>query len=64
MKVLIIDLQEERINQEAMELMETLRDKYDWYPEYMSKTIMQNNSSVALQDYFLYLSLEEAESIR
>ena len=53
MKVLIIDFQEARINHEAMELAEVFRDKYDWYPEYMSKTIMQNNSSTELQDYFL-----------
>ena len=53
MKVLIIDFQEAQINQEFMELLEIFRDKYDWYPEFMSKTIMQNNSTTELQDYFL-----------
>ncbi|WP_299335501.1 DUF6090 family protein [uncultured Psychroserpens sp.] len=53
MKLIIIDNLEIAINQEIEDLMTLFRDKYDWYPEYMSKTIMQNNSSAALQDYFL-----------
>ncbi|MDO1501179.1 DUF6090 family protein [Winogradskyella maritima] len=53
MKHILIDNIEKSINQEAEELMRLFREKYDWYPEYMSKTIMQNNSSEGLQDYFL-----------
>jgi hypothetical protein len=53
--VLINDF-ERRINEEAQELVYTFRDNYDWYPEYMGKTIMQDNSSKALHDYFLYNS--------
>lgn len=44
---------ETRINDESIEMVNIFRDNYDWYPEYMSKTIMQDNSSTALQDYFL-----------
>ncbi len=29
------------------------RDKYDWYPEWMSKRITKDNSSTELQDYFV-----------
>lgn len=47
---------ETRMNDESIELVNIFRDNYDWYPEYMSKTIMQDNSSAALQDYFLYSS--------
>mgnify|MGYP001114816615 CR=1 FL=1 len=54
MELLLINGFERRINQEGQDLVKIFRDKYDWYPEYMSKTIMQNNSSKALQDYFLY----------
>lgn len=45
---------EKRINEESEQLINIFIDNYDWYPEYMSKTIMQDNSSAALQDYFLY----------
>lgn len=53
MKLIIIDNLEVDINQESEYLMKMFRDKYDWYLEYMGKTIMQNNSSLELQDYFL-----------
>lgn len=56
MELLLINGFEKRINQESQELVNMFRDNYDWYPEYMSKTIMQNNSSKQLQDYFLYSS--------
>lgn len=54
MKLVIIDNLEIDINQESENLQKIFMDNYDWYPEYMTKTIMQNNSSAALQDYFLY----------
>lgn len=53
MKLVIIDNLEIDINQESEDLQKIFMEKYDWYPEYMTKTIMQNNSSKALQDYFL-----------
>ena len=56
MKLRLINDHEKRINQESEEVVDIFRDNYDWYPEYMSKTIMQNNSSKELQDYFLYNS--------
>ena len=54
MELILINDYERRINREGQDLVEMFRDQYDWYPEYMGKTIMQNNSSKALQDYFLY----------
>ncbi len=54
MKLIIIDNLEISINNESENLQKIFMEKYDWYPEYMSKTIMQNNSSKELQDYFLY----------
>ena len=56
MELQLINNFERRINQETGEVVNTFRDKYDWYPEYMSKTITQDNSSKELQDYFLYSS--------
>ena len=56
MELRLINDYEKSINQESMEVVNTFRDNYDWYPEYMSKTIMQDNSSKELQDYFLYSS--------
>jgi hypothetical protein len=53
MQLRIVDNYEKRINQESQEVVNIFRDNYDWYPEYMGKTIMQNNSSKELQDYFL-----------
>ncbi len=49
----MINNYEKRINNESAEIVNDFRDNYDWYPEYMSKNIMQNNSSKELQDYFL-----------
>jgi len=56
MELQLINNYERRINLQVSEVVNTFRDKYDWYPEYMGKTIMQNNSSKELQDYFLYNS--------
>ena len=53
MELRIVNNYERRIIQETQEVVNTFRDNYDWYPEYMAKTIMQNNSSKELQDYFL-----------
>lgn len=53
MELVLINSFEKRINQESRDLVDIFRDKYDWYPEYMGKTIMQDNSSKELQDYFL-----------
>ncbi|MGB5699586.1 DUF6090 family protein [Muriicola sp.] len=53
MELVLINSFEKRINQESRELVNIFRDNYDWYPEYMGKTIMQDNSSKELQDYFL-----------
>lgn len=53
MELVLINSFEKRINQESRELVNIFRDNYDWYPEYMGKTIMQDNSSMELQDYFL-----------
>jgi hypothetical protein len=49
----LINNYERRINLEVSEVVNTFRDNYEWYPEYMGKTIMQDNSSKELQDYFL-----------
>jgi len=56
MELVLINNFERRINQETIDILNSFRDKYDWFPEYMSKTIMQDNSSKTLQDYFLYSS--------
>ena len=56
MEHVLINEFERRINEESIDLVNIFRDNYDWYPEYMGKTIMQDNSSKALQDYFLYNS--------
>jgi hypothetical protein len=53
MELVLINSFEKRINQESQDLVNIFRDKYAWYPEYMGKTIMQDNSSMELQDYFL-----------
>jgi hypothetical protein len=47
---------EKRINDESEQMVNIFRDNYNWYPEWMSKFIMQDNSSKELQDYFLYSS--------
>jgi hypothetical protein len=56
MEGLLVNNFERRINEGNVGLVDIFRDNYDWYPEYMSKTIMKDNSSKALQDYFLYNS--------
>ena len=56
MEIRLINNYERRINLEVNEVVNTFRDNYEWYPEYMGKTIMQDNSSKELQDYFLYNS--------
>ena len=45
---------EKRINEEGEQIVDIFKNNYNWYPEYMSKTIMQDNSSKELQDYFLF----------
>lgn len=44
---------EKEIDEQGIELTTIFQDKYTWYPEYISKTIMKDNSSKELQDYFL-----------
>ena len=41
------------LNEESKSLLKKFRDNYAWFPEYMSKKIMKDNSSKELQDYFL-----------
>jgi len=53
---------EQKIQEERYELFSKFRDNYKWYTEYVSKTIMTNNSSKELQDYFL-TSLEYKNSV-
>ncbi len=53
MELVLINSFEKRINQESQDLVNIFRDNYAWYPEYMGKTIMQDNNSKELQDYFL-----------
>jgi len=55
-ELVLINNFERRMNKETIDIIHLFRDKYDWYPEYMSKKIMQDNSSKELQDYFLYSS--------
>ncbi len=52
----LVNYYEVRINQQSEQIIGIFIDKYNWYPEWMSKTIMQDNSSKELQDYFLYSS--------
>ena len=52
---------EKRIMNEIEKLTNKLRT-YPWFAEWMSKTIMKDNSSKELQDYFLY-SLEYKNSV-
>jgi hypothetical protein len=53
MELRLINYYEKRINEETERMVDIFIDKYAWYPEWMSKTILQNNSSAELQDYFL-----------
>jgi hypothetical protein len=50
----LVNYYEKRINEESEQIVNIFRDHYDWFPEWMSKTILQDNSSKELQDYFLY----------
>lgn len=44
---------EENFNEVVIEHSKYVRDNYNWYPEWISKTIMKENSSPELQDYFI-----------
>jgi len=44
---------ENRISDEAWELVEIYRDNYSWYTEWIGKRITKDNSSKELQDYFV-----------
>lgn len=54
MELRLVSYFEKRINEESEQSVNIFRDNYNWYPQWMSKTIMQDNSSKELQDYFLY----------
>ena len=45
---------EEKIEDEIDLIKKSYRDQYDWYPEWMRKIIMKDNSTKELQDYFIY----------
>ena len=44
---------EKNFNEVVIEHSKYVRDNYNWYPEWISKTIMKDNSSEELQDYFV-----------
>jgi len=44
---------ENGLNSDSKELFDIFRDNYEWFPEWMSKTITKDNSSKELQNYFL-----------
>ena len=44
---------EKIIREEQILLANIYRDNYSWYPEWISKNIMKDNSSQELQDYFV-----------
>lgn len=44
---------EKIIREEQILLANIYRDNYSWYPEWISKKIMKDNSSQELQDYFV-----------
>lgn len=44
---------EKEIGEQSKQLRSIFQDKYEWFPEYISKTIMKDNSSEELQNYFL-----------
>lgn len=46
-------IREENFNEVVIEHSKYVRDNYEWYPEWISKTIMKDNSSPELQDYFI-----------
>lgn len=49
--VLILSM-EKTLNEDSSSLVKILAN-YSWFPEWQKKTIMRNNSSKELQDYFL-----------
>ena len=44
---------EKELGEQSKQLRRIFQDKYTWFPEYISKTIMKDNSSKELQNYFL-----------
>lgn len=44
---------EKVLGEQSKEMIDIFQDKYKWFPEYISKTIMKDNSSKELQNYFL-----------
>jgi hypothetical protein len=44
---------EEQMIKKSNELVDHFQQSYSWFPEWMGKTIMKDNSSKELQDYFL-----------
>ncbi len=44
---------EKKINDESEALISLFQDKYEWFQEWMTKTIMKDNSSEELRNYFL-----------
>ena len=44
---------EEQMIRKSNELVDHFQQSYSWFPEWMGKTIMKDNSSKDLQDYFL-----------
>jgi hypothetical protein len=48
-----IKVYEKKINDESIALISIFQDKYEWFPEFMNKTITKDNSSKELRDYFL-----------
>ena len=44
---------EKELGEQGKQLTTIFQDKYLWYPEFISKTIMKDNSSKELQNYFL-----------
>jgi len=53
MENISITIHEKKIIDESIALISIFRDKYEWFPEYMTKTITKDNSSKELRDYFL-----------
>ena len=45
---------EEYFNDIVVEHSKYVRDNYNWYPEWIDKTITKDNSSKELQDYFVH----------
>lgn len=49
----VINTMEKEISDEIWLVINSFRDNYSWYPEWISKTITKDNSSKELQDYFV-----------